>query len=97
MFFGSGAKRYAGVLCLLMLISVAFLHWFLSPQMEKHASAVEFLSTDAASVSVDRDRLRSLESGYQTTEGVKVLLGILVSVSLVRRRRRRSSASAEFE
>ncbi len=37
LFFGSGGKRYTIPLCLLMLVSVAFLHWFLAPEIAKVA------------------------------------------------------------
>ena len=58
LFFGVEGKRFTMVLCLLMLATVAFLHWFLTPEIEKLAAAVDFAAPDAPSVA--RDRLRSL-------------------------------------
>ena len=43
LFLGVEGKRFPVVLCLLMLATVASLHWFLTPEMEKLAAAVDFV------------------------------------------------------
>jgi hypothetical protein len=87
LFFGADGKRYTAVLCLLMLAAVAFLHWFLTPEMEKLAGAVDFAMPGQPSV--ERDRLWSLKSGYSITETIKLVLGVLIAGGLLLRRRRR--------
>jgi MYXO-CTERM domain-containing protein len=93
LFFGVEGKRFTAVLCLLMLATVAFLHWFLTPEMGKLAEAVDF--TLPGDPSVARDRLRSLQAGYSTTEGIKLVLGLLLAGGLLSRRRRRRSVEVE--
>ena len=87
LFLGSGGKRYPSVLCLLMLGCVCFLHWFVTPEMEKLVPAVDFISD--AQASVTRDRYRSLSDAYSTTVAVKLALGFVAAFGLTRRRHRR--------
>jgi MYXO-CTERM domain-containing protein len=93
LFLGVEGKRFTVVLCLLMLATVASLHWFLTPEMEKVAATVD--STVAGEPSVARDRLRSLQAGYSTAEGIKLVLGLLLAGGLLSRRRRRRSVEIE--
>lgn len=88
--FGVDGKRFTVVLCLLMLATVGFLHWFLTPEMEKLAEAVDFAVPGDPSVA--RDRLRSLQAGYSIAENVKLVFGLVLAGGLLlsRRRRRRS-------
>ena len=90
---GVEGKRFTVVLCLLMLAIVAFLHWFLTPEMEELAEAVDFVPPGTASVA--RDRWRSLQGGYSTAEGIKLILGLLLAGGLLSRRRRRHSVEIE--
>jgi len=78
--------RYPAVLCLLMVLTVAFLHWFMTPQIERLGRVTDFLPVQQ--ISVERDRLRSLETGYRTAEAIKILLGLVAAGGLIRRRHR---------
>ena len=89
LFLSSGGKRYPGVLCLLMLGCVCFLHWFVTPEMEKLVPAVDFISD--AQASLTRDHYRSLSEAYSTTVAVKLVLGFVAAFGLTRRRRRHVS------
>jgi MYXO-CTERM domain-containing protein len=89
LFFGIDGKRYTVVLCLLMLAAVAFLRWFLTPEMEKLAEAVDFAVPDQPLVA--RDRLWSLRTAYSITDTIKLALGLLLAAGLLSRRRRRHS------
>ncbi len=93
LFFGIEGKRFTVVLCLLMLATVAFLHWFLTPEIEKLAATVDFTVADAPSVA--RDRLRSLRTGYSTAEGIELVLGLVLAGGLLSRRRHRRSIEIE--
>jgi hypothetical protein len=90
---GVEGKRFTVVLCLLMLATVVFLHWFLTPEMEKLAEAVDFVALSTASVA--RDRLRSLQEGYTTAECIKLVLGLLLAGGLLSRRRHRRTIEIE--
>lgn len=87
--FSVGGNKYPIVLSVLMLSTVVFLHWFLTPQMETLSRSVEFINPDQ--VSVARDRLRSLQTGYSTAEWLKLALGLATAWGLLRRVRRRRS------
>jgi hypothetical protein len=87
LFFSVGGKRYTIILCLMMISSAAFQHWFLTPRAEELAQAAVFVKPDQ--ISVQRDRLQSVQSGYTTTEALKVALGILLAWGLLKRSRRR--------
>jgi hypothetical protein len=89
LFLGSSGKRYPGVLCVLMLGCVCFLHWFVGPEMEKLAPAADFVQD--TQVSVMRDRYRSLSQVYSTTVAVKLALGSVLTFGLIKRRRRRGA------
>jgi len=86
LFLSTGGKRYTVVLCVLMICSVVFQHWFLEPQSQRLMQATVFVKPDQ--MSVERDRLRSLETGYRTTEILKLSLGALLAWGLIKRGRR---------
>ena len=90
---GVDGKRVTVLLCLLMLATVVFLHWFLTPEMEKLAQALDFVAPSDPSVA--RDRWQSLQTGYSTVEGIKLVLGLLLAGGLLSRRRRRRSVEIE--
>ena len=81
LFLGSSGKRYPGVLCLLMLGCVCFLHWFVGPEIEKLVPRIDFVQ-DA------RERYRALSSAYSTTTYVVLVLGFAAAFGLAMRRRR---------
>jgi hypothetical protein len=81
LFLGSSGKRYPGVLCLVMLGCVCFLHWFVGPEMEKLVPRFDF-GQDA------RERYRALSSAYSTTVYVELVLGSVAAFGLNKRRRR---------
>ncbi len=89
LFLGSSGKRYPGLLCVLMLGCVGFLHWFVGPEMAKLAPAADFVQDSQASVM--RDRYRSLSDVYSTTVAVKLALGSVLTFGLIKRRRRRGT------
>ena len=93
LFLGSSGKRYPGVLCVLMLSCVCFLHWFVRPEMEKLAPAVDFVQDTQASVM--RDRYRSLSQAYSTTVAIKLALGSVLVFGLINRRRRRGTPDVD--
>jgi hypothetical protein len=93
LFFGSCGKRYPGVLCVLMLGCVFFLHWFVGPEMERLAPAADFVQDSRPSV--PRDRYRSLSQAYSTTVAVKLALGSVLVFGLIKRRRRRGNADLD--
>jgi MYXO-CTERM domain-containing protein len=90
---GVEGKRFTVVLCLLMLATVVFLHWFLTPEMEKLAEAVDFAVPNEPSGA--RDRMRSLQAGYSGAENIKLVMGLLLAGGLLSRRRRRRSVEIE--
>jgi len=93
LFFGVEGKRFAVVICLVMLATIASLHWFLTPEIEKLAATVDFTVADEPSVA--RDRLRNLRAGYSTAEGIELVLGLVLAGDLLSRRRRRRSVEIE--
>ena len=86
LFFSPSGSKYPAVMCLLMLATVAFLHWFMTPQIESTALAASFAKT--AQESVAADRLRSLQTGYATAEYLKLAVGFLMAWALLKRARR---------
>jgi hypothetical protein len=86
LFLGSGRSPFPIVVCLLMIGTVAFLHFFMTPQIRGLAVMVDFLRPDQSPAA--RDRLHALETGYSIADNVKLLLGAMVAISLLRRRRR---------
>jgi hypothetical protein len=96
LFLSVNGNKYPIVLCLLMIGTVVFLHWFLTPQMERLSRAVDFVKP--GQISVARDRLRSLETGYSIAETLKLMLGLgAVWGLLLRARRRRGHREAELD
>ena len=93
LFLGSSGKRYPGLLCVLMLGCVFFLHWFVRPEMEKLAPGVDFVYDTQASIA--RDRYRSLSLAYSTTVAVKLALGSVLTFGLMKRRRRRGTSDID--
>ena len=87
LFFAPGGKRYLIIVSLLMIFSTAFQHWFLTPEIDRLSPLAGFAQPDT--VSVARDRLRSLESGYWTSQVLTLALGLLLAAGLVKRGHRR--------
>ena len=83
LFFSVGGKRYTLILCLMMISSVAFQHWFLTPKMYQLTQATVFVKPDQ--LSVERDRLHSMQTGYTTTESLKLVLGLIMAWGLLKR------------
>jgi hypothetical protein len=86
LFFGVDGKRHTLVLCVLMLLTVIFLHWFLMPELSRLTAGIAFVPD--AQPSVARDRLASLLSGYSLTEIFELVLGFLLAATMLKRRRR---------
>ena len=87
LFFGVDGKRHTLVLCVLMLLTVIFLHWFLMPEVSKLTAGIAFVPDTQPSVA--RDRLASLQSGYSLTEALELALGFMLAATMLKRRRRR--------
>ncbi len=90
-FFSPGGKHSVLLLCVMMIAITVFLHWFMTPQIERIGRSVQFVGPGV--VSVARDRLRSLETGYWTGLMVKLILGLLTALLLLGRGRRRHRES----
>ena len=86
LFFSPSGSKYPAVICVLMLATVAFLHWFMTPQIDNLARTTIF--TQTAQESVAQDRLRSLRMGYSTAEYLKLAIGFLMAFALLKRARR---------
>ena len=86
LFFTPSGSKYPAVLCVLMLATVAFLHWFMTPQIESLARSAVFATT--AQESLAQDRLNSLQTGYSTAEYLKLALGAVLAWGLLKRVRR---------
>jgi hypothetical protein len=86
LFFSPSGSKYPAVMCVLMLVTVAFLRWFMTPQIENLAHVAIF--SKAAQDSVAQDRLRSLQTGYSTAEYLKLAIGFLMAWALLKRARR---------
>jgi tetrahydromethanopterin S-methyltransferase subunit F len=95
LFFGVDGKRHTLVLCVLMLLTVIFLHWFLMPEVSRLTAGIAFVPD--AQPSVARDRLASLQSGYTMTETVELALGFLLAAVMLKRRRRRGKVTRNSE
>ena len=89
LFLSSGGKRYGMLFCVVMLAVVAFQHWMLSPQIGRLAPSAVFARPQQ--VSVERDRMASMQSAYKIMEAGKLGVGLLLAWTLLRRGRRRSS------
>ena len=87
LFFSAGGKRYTMILCLMMTATAAFQHWFLTPKVDQLTQATVFAQPDK--LVVQRDRLRSMQTGYTTTEALKLGVGVLLAWGLLKRGRRR--------
>ena len=91
LFFGVDGKRHTLVLCVLMLLTVIFLHWLLMPEVSRLTAGIAFVPDSQPSVA--RDRLASLQSGYWMTETVELALGFLLAAVMLKRRRRRGKVT----
>jgi hypothetical protein len=83
LFLGTGRSNSPIVFCILMIATVAFLHFFMTPQIQRLELGVDFTRPEV--VSVTRDRLRSLQTGYQVAEYVKLALGGFTAIGLLKR------------
>ena len=93
LFLGSSGKRYPPVVCVLMLGCVAFLHWFMTPEMRNLATAVDFPRGSQSATAMDR--MVSFENGYMITEWVKLGLGLVLAFGLLKTRRRQRRKTEE--
>ncbi len=91
LFLSPSGGRFPALMCVLMMAAVAFLHWFLTPQMNSLTRAAAFART--AQEMVAQDRVRSLQTGYQTVEYLKLGAGCLLALALLKRVRRSSRRS----
>ena len=94
LFFSPSGSKYPAVMCVLMLSTVVFLHWFLSPQIASLSRSAIFATGQAP---VAQDRLRSLQTGYSTAEYLKLAIGFLMAWALLKRARRNHGRSSAAE
>lgn len=87
LFFGVDGRPSLLLISLIMLVIVALQHWLMNPEMARLGRAIDFLPTTVPSA--DRTRFWNLHTIYSVTEVIKLGLGFVLAVGLLRRRRRR--------
>jgi len=88
--FVLGAEARPSMLALsaIMLAAVAAQHWLMTPEIVRLGRVMDFLP--ATKVSAARARFWNFHTAYSSTEVVKLVLGLLMTVRLLARRRRRT-------
>lgn len=88
LFFGTDARPAVLLFTLLLVVTVALLHWLITPQVKSLGRAIEFLPASAESPL--RNRFWAFHTTYATIDVTKTAVAGLIALSLVRRRRRRA-------
>jgi hypothetical protein len=83
--FGVVPDRWMLFFNLLMLAIVLIAHFFLTPEITRLGRAIDFVPTGTSSG--DRTRFWILHGSYSASELIKLGVGIVLAVLLVRRRR----------
>ncbi len=94
--FLSGRRRSSLIICGLMLTSVLLMRFALTPQIARLGRIVEFAPLGQRAA--EREQFFHYHTAYLIAEGTKVLLGLILLSSLLRRhesKRSRSSSSDE--
>jgi hypothetical protein len=88
--FGSAPDKLLLLLALLMFAIVLVMRFFLTPEITQLGRVIDFVAP--ATPSGDRTRFWTFHGAYSASELVKLGLGIVLVVLLVRRRKRSHSA-----
>jgi hypothetical protein len=82
--FAAGRNRWMLTVTCIMLGSVLVMHFFLTPEITRLGRVIDFVPPDAASS--DRARFWTLHGTYSGMELIKLGLGLLLAVLIIRRR-----------
>ncbi len=85
---GTVPNRLMMLLTVLMLGIVLLMHFFRTPEITRLGRAIDFVSPGTPSP--DRARFWTFHGAYSASELIKLGLGILLAVVLVRRRGKRT-------
>jgi hypothetical protein len=91
--FGSVPDKLLLLLTLLMLAIVLVMRFFLTPEITQLGRAIDFVAPGTPSG--DRTRFWTFHGAYSASELVKLGLGIVLVVLMVRRRKRSHSAEID--
>jgi cell division protein FtsW (lipid II flippase) len=90
--FGAAADRWMLFFTLLMLAFVLMAHFALTPEITRLGRAIDFVPPSTSSS--DRGRFWIFHGTYSASELIKLGVGIVLAVLLVRRRKSPQAASA---
>jgi len=82
----AGRDRWKLAVTLTMSAIVLVMHFFLTPEITRLGRAIDFVPP--GTISADRTRFWTLHGAYSGSELVKLGLGLVLAVLLVRRRKR---------
>jgi hypothetical protein len=91
--FGTDASRLALLLALLMLAFVLVMHFFLTPEITRLGRAIDFVPPGAPSG--ERTRFWVFHGAYSASELLKLGLGIVLAVLVVRGRKKLQPAQID--
>lgn len=86
LFFGVESRPSALVFTLIMSAAVVFQHWLLTPEIAALGGLIEFIPSTVPAT--ERTRFWNYHAAYSITELVKLGLGLLLALGLLKRRRR---------
>lgn len=86
LFFGVESRPSAMVLTLIMIAGVAFQHWLLTPKIVTLGHVIDLIPSKI--VSEQHTHFWNYQTAYRITELAKMSLGVLLALTLLRRRRR---------
>lgn len=86
LFFGVESRPSALVFTLIMSAAVVFQHWLLTPEIAALGGLIEFIPSTVSAI--ERTRFWNYHTAYSITELVKLGLGLLLALGLLKRRRR---------
>jgi hypothetical protein len=89
--FGAIADRWMLFFTLLMLSIVLIAHFFLTPEITRLGRAIDFVPSGTSSS--DRTRFWTFHGAYSASELIKLGIGIVLAVLLLRRRKTPQAAS----
>ncbi len=95
LFFGTDARPAVLLFTLLLVVTVALLHWLITPQVNHYGRAIE--SLPATVDSPLRNRFWAFHTTYATIDVIKTAVAGLIAISLVRRRRHAGLAADELD
>jgi len=93
LFFGANSRTSLLTLTMAMIVAVGLQHWLLTPEIVRLGRLIDF--APAGSATANLGRFWGFHGTYSTIEVVKLLLGIVLTVKLLSRRRRLRSGDIE--